>query len=729
MENTDPGTEPTASVEGNSSATTVPELAPGTIAPQIVDPSQRSEPSASRKAFVREWTGKVQSAVRFFEKQFKQMSDDMKFARGEQWVGGNQERYTCNIVQRHLNQRVASLYAKNPKIIARRRRTLDFALWDETPQTVQGVVQQMQAAQLTGNPAAVNPQSIQLIQDIMQGMNKRKLMDKIAATMEIVAEYTLKQQQPGFKNQMKQLVRRVLTTGVGYISVGIQRTMQKRPEDAAKISDLTSQIEMMMREGYDIQNNKDGADSPDIEALKVQLRQLQAAPDNSVQKEGIVIDFPKSNKIIIDPRCSDIVGFVGAKWIAEEFLLTTDDIKEVFHVDLQKGKFTAYTNPDEKERREISPERDSSGRYKETASRVRVWKIYSKDDKMVYVVAEGYNDFLVEPGYPEVKLNRFWPIIPVVFNPREDEESIYPQSDVYLIRDMQMEYNRQREGQREHRFANRPKTIVAKGRLSNEDILAFKDHPANAVIQIDGMQPNEKVEDVLQPMKMPPLDPALYDVNPAFEDIQRVVGSQEADLGGTSGASATETNISESNRMTSIASNIDDLEDALNEMAGAIGEIAPIELSPDSVKKIAGPGAVWPELSPQDVTDELYLEIEAGSNGRPNKAAEIDNFTKLAPIAMQIPGFDPLWWARQLVMRLDDRLDVTDALAPGLQSIVNMNAAQQQGGAQPTNQPQPGKQQDNPALQGPQGAANAPQPPQTTPPMGGGSPMIPQVQH
>ena len=47
------------------------------------------------------------------------------------------------------------------------------------------------------------------------------------------------------------------------------------------------------------------------------------------------------------------------------------------------------------------------------------------------------------------------------------------------------------------------------------------------------------------------------------------------------------------------------------------------EMSLPSVQKIVGIGAVWPELSREEIANEVLLEIEAGSMGRPNQAQEI----------------------------------------------------------------------------------------------------------
>ena len=69
----------------------------------------------------------------------------------------------------------------------------------------------------------------------------------------------------------------------------------------------------------------------------------------------------------------------------------------------------------------------------------------------------------------------------IVLNEGYDEKTLYPQSDIDLVRDMQLELNRARQGLREHRRANRPKTAVAAGLLEEPDIEKLRTHPANAL--------------------------------------------------------------------------------------------------------------------------------------------------------------------------------------------------------------------------------------------------------
>jgi hypothetical protein len=209
--------------------------------------------------------------------------------------------------------------------------------------------------------------------------------------------------------------------------------------------------------------------------------------------------------------------------------------------------------------------------------------------------------------------------------------------------------------------------------------------------------------DLIQPIPLAAFDPMMYDTSMLFDDILKVVGSQEANLGGTaSNTTATEVSVAEGSRISSIQSNIDDLDDMLNSMARSAGQVMLKYYNEETVKKIAGPGAVWPLMDMATIMEELFLTIEAGSSGRPNKAQEISNFERLAPLLMQIPGIQPEWLARQAIMRLDDNMEFEDAVVAGIPSIVAMNAA-----AAPTpGANASGGTEDDPNAQGEEGGDN-----------------------
>lgn len=663
---------------------------------------QRTTPDVppARANLVKAWCARVLAAKEHHKDAFDQMCKNMRAARlGADGAWVKDGKYTANIIQRHINQSVAALYAKNPRATAKRRPRLEYAVWDGSQAALMQAMQIMETTVLQPEAAVMNPgavvQAQMLLADIQDGQARTKMFNRVGKTMEHLFHYFLDEQEPKFKTSAKQLVRRTKVCGVGYVKLNFQRAYQTMPEITEQISDVSQQIEAAERILADIADQQLPDDSPDIEELKAILRDLQAK-ETQLVREGPVFTFPRSTQIIPDTRCKNLKGFVGARFVAEEFLLTHDEVKEQYKVDLGAN----YVNYDSKK---LSAFEAAAGGYdKKTAKACAVYQVWDKQTRQVFTVADGYPDFLKEPAAPDTKLERFWPWFTLSFNDVEDEDSIWPLSDVQLMMPMQEEYNRSRQGLREHRRANRPKYISVKGRLDDQDKANLQSHPDSAVIELTALQPGEKAENLLQAFKHSPIDPAVYDTNVVFDDVLRVVGTQEANLGGVAKATATESAIAESSRVSAEASNVDDLDDMLTDLARATGQLMLAEISKETAVEIAGPGAAWPELSGEEIAKEIYLEIRAGSSGRPNKAAEIANFERMAPTLLQTPSISPEWFARKQLEILDDPIDLDEAILSGLPSIVAMNTAHKQA------QVATGDPMTDPGMQGAAGAQNGP---------------------
>lgn len=680
-----------------------PQAEPAPLPPTGID-REKPEQTPGETDTVNLWLKKIESSRGHWEKVYKRMKRDQDFARGKQWPGDVEDdpRYVANIVQRHISQRTSALYAKNPRFLARRRKQMDFMVWDGNYESLQLA---MQALQMASQAAAVGlpvPPEVAMaqmvVQDAHQGLQRRQMLDKICKTSEILMQHQIQEQFPPFKKQMKQLIRRTLTCSVGFVKLGFERFMKMRPEDAEKTRDLTIRMAQLENLAADIQ---DEVSLENIERAKYELQQqidfLKTEPQQIV-REGLVFDYPQGSKVIIDKRCRQLQGFVGARFIAQEFQLSVDEVQKIYKVDLRVYGFKPYAADGEgtaNTRGDHSKSSDSTQNNNELA---QVFEVYDKDTGMMFTIATGCSCYLRQPSEPDVVMDRFWPFFVLTFNDVEHEKDIYPPSDVELMRHMQLEHNRSREALREHRIAAAPGYASASGALSDDDKKKLGDQQPHDVVELQGLAVGEKIADKLQPLPKQNIDPNLYSTNESFDDVLKVLGTQEAVMGGTSSATATEVSVGEGARMSSVASNVDDLDDFMNELARGASQILLKEFSEETVKKICGPGAVWPVLSAQEIADEIFMEVEAGSSGRPNRAVDIKNFMDLSPLLMQIPGVRPEWLARQGITRLDDRLDLEDAFLSGMPSIMAANKMAQ------VSQGPPGQ---DPNQQGDQGGNNA----------------------
>jgi hypothetical protein len=687
------------------------------------DPPDPPEP---RKQLVSQWCDKIKRGKKYWTPVYDRMKADQDFAAGYQWSKEEKDnRYTANLTLRIISQRVAFFYAKNPKFITHRRERIMNTVWDNSQATLVSlqqsagqVAQQVSMGQIDPAMAQQAQQTVMpVLQDAARVKAEEEQLNKIGKTLELLFRANIDATPQDFKQMMKMTVRRASTVGVGYVKLGFERVMQKKPEIEQRIADISNRLSTLERISADIHDDETDENGPEVEQLRVLLNDLKSQTQ-VVVREGLTFDYPVSTAIIPDPKCMNLREFLGADWVCQEYILSPNDVKEIYNIDVGKS-YNAYKGVDDgvtvTSRGGFVVLQDKSQktdtREGNDGRSCCVWEAWNRKDGLVYTLCDGYPDFLREPASPEVYTDRFWPWFPLTLNEVDHETMIFPPSDVKLIRDMQMDYNRGRQGIREHRRAARPKTVVAAGMVDPEDLEKLSNHPDNAIIELNGLQPGQKVDDLLQGFRGPPIDPNLYEVEQTYVDMMRVSGLQDANMGGAGGGgpSATQSNIAEASRATAMGANIDDIDDLLTGIARAGAQILLQEVSVDTVKRIVGEGAVWPDMTRQQIADELWLQIEAGSTGRPNQAQEIANAERIFPMLMQLPGIKPEWLAKELIKRLDDKLDITTAFQSMLPSIIAMNGMASRQGIGPQ---APGGPMDFPGAgpaQGPAGGSNAPQ--------------------
>lgn len=701
------------------------------------DDSNKSAPDAinspkseGERQLVSKLIERIKSDKRYHKPAFDVMREDMLIARTGADKKWHKDYYRANVTGRHVNLKVTALYAKNPKAVARRRERLDFEIWDESETSIAQAMQVVQAGQaqgadpvsgglaVAGNPAF--QQSLALLKDFEQGMRSRENARRVGKTLELLFDYFTKEQTPvDFKTSMKQLVRRTSTTGVGYIMLGFQRDLEQDPQVAERLADFRGQLAYAARLIEETQDNQDPEQEVKTAELEAQIRSLEDQ-QYVLAREGLVFDFPDATRVIPDKMTKNLTGFVGARWLTLEYLFTPEEVKEIFKVDLGND-FMEYSlksgakdqsNSDNVSEPESVEAGDNKPTETDTSGLACVWAHYDRQSGTVYYVCDGHSGFLRKPGAPDVYVEDFWPVFALVFNEVEDEKNLFPPSDVRLIKDMQDEYNRSRQGKREHRMAARPRFATPKGVLDDEDKTNLGSAEPFTVTEVN-LPPEGDIKKAIQAVPVPGVDPNLYETGETMTDVQLVAGAQEAQFGAVAKATATESSIAESSRIASVDSNVDDLDSYLTRIARASGQILLREMSVEQVKEIVGPGALWPQLTLEQISKEVFLEVEAGSSGRPNQAQEIRNWQQMLPHLIQMQGIPGTWLARETLRRLDDKLDLTEAIVEGLPSVMALNGMQQVAPTDPSNAP------DSQSSEGGNNAPSAPGGPSgTDSPMG-----------
>ncbi len=547
---------------------------------------------------------------------------------------------------------------------------------------------------MTGQPAAQpgDPNAMALLQEVQEAKQQIQMADRMAVTLKLLFAYYLSEQDAGYKEQFKALVRRTKVCGVGYVELDFQRLLKENPDIAAKIMDTTSKITAIEAAMAEVKGGDVDVDAALLEELRLNVQDLTNQL-MIVQREGPLLSFPRATEIIPDKDCRHLKTFSGSRWVARRYDMTCARIAEVYKVDVE-GNCQMYSG-------KTKASKDAK------AGTCRLYRVQDKRNQQVFVVCDGYPDFIVEPAEPDVKIERFWTVFPLVFNEVESDDdegiSIFPPSDVWNARHMQREYNSSRQGLREHKIAARPRYVAGKSMLEEKDKTALSNAAPFTVTELNALQVGQKIGDILGVLPVPGVDPNLYETESTFNDIQRVVGAQQANFGGTSGDTATETSIAEHGRQSGVGSDVDDLDTMLSALARGMGQLMLTELSKDTVIEIVGPGAVWPDAPPtrEQVVKDLLLDVEAGSSGRPNVAADAAKLERAMPFVQMLPGMNPRPWAEQYLRLFD--IDIEDGYVEGMPSIASLN---QMAGHPP--QQGAGDPQDAPDQQGDKGGQNAP---------------------
>ena len=691
--------------------------------PASSESADQKEVDPGVTAFVDKWCERIKAAKgnKRTKAAFERMDECMQLAKDgatKEWVESG-KNYTVPILNRLTNQSVAQLYAKNPEALAKRKKRRMFTVWDGTMTSLNEAMQAQHAAQQSAQmaqtaaaagmpappPQPLDPNLAMVIADAEKVKQYNTMMDGVADTLTILHNYFIQDPAAQYKQQFKGLVRRTKVCGVGYVKLGFQRILEPNPDVTVKLADATERLETMRQLMAQASRDQLPEDSADEEQLKTLIGQLQNEAQLVVQ-EGPVLSFPRSKRVIIDPECVQLKTLAGAGWVAEEYEKTPAEIEEIWHVDIGSN-FTPY-----------KPDKDSWTRWSEKAGALTksdtalLWRVMNRKTGQEFVICEGYKDYVKPPSAPDVKLKRFFDIFPLVFNEIESEDDLYPPSDVWNAHHLGMEYNRARQGRREHRLMNRPAYVTAKGTFTEGDLNKFESHAVGAILETDvQLTAEEKIGDKLMAKPTMDIDPNMYEVDSIWQDILRVTGEQQANVGPTTDATATESSIAESSRQIGVSDTADDIDDMLSQLVQSMGEVMLTEMSKPTVIEIVGPGAVWPDLpqTREEIAETVTLDVKAGASGRPNQAHDLQQLQTILPLVLQIPGMNPVPWGERIIDAME--MDGEGAVVEGLPSMTAMNnmAAKPPaapGGAQPGGPP---------AAQGAQGGANTPAPAGVTP--------------
>lgn len=654
---------------------------------QAVENPEREQ----RRQHVKSLFDAITEARKFDEEARKGYAKDRRYARGD--TGFDVD---SNIVGTFIEILTAFLYARDPDVDMLPAESAvppdPEALWEAAQ--AQGVNPLAPAAPPDPMAMAMTNAIVQAqFQQMRERYQKRQRDNKaFAETLTIVVSRLWKDAR--FKKQAKRWVRSTLTIGVGWLKASWQSRTASDPTMVRQINDLQDNIARINATRAELADPQACADmDAKREQYEQQLAGLKAGVERVVARGFVADMIPAEDiQVAIDVPC--LSEYLEAPWISHRSFMRVSQAKAAFKLDdetLKKavrysqrqpvlGKNVSAAVADDVSAEEADLYTNGAGRMGEQAKAVgeciRVEEVWSRDDNRVYTLIEGLDDYAKEPWSPK-PTSRFYPFF--LFATSETDGQRHPQSLTSRSYRLVDEYGRIRTAYRDHRKRTKPKTGFNASLMSEEDARKLEGATEQEMVGLRLNDPTVPIGNVLQPIQYAGLDPTLYETQSIMAELERIWGVQEAlSQSIATPKTATEAEIQQTGFHARTGSMRDALEDALTELAVYTSEVALTNMGRADAQHIAGPDAFWPEnLTAEELTQLVNIEIRGGSSGKPNTSAEREAWGTLLPMLQQaiqmigqLRGSSPLDIAdkfeallRETAQRAGDRLDV-DRLVP-----------------------------------------------------------------
>lgn len=473
------------------------------------------------------------------------------------------------------------------------------------------------------------------------------------------------------RSHLKRKAKRILTSAyacsVGWWKLCWQEDRQVDPLIASQLKDAQDNLERLKRLQEEVGEGESGHDK-ELAQLQQTIAGLQAAPE-IVRGRGLALDFIQPDDVLVlDASVREVTEYRRAEAMAHRVWMTRDQVKQRFPGYELKGARVYREAPGGAGQ----PQKQASGGDDKAKDLLAVWEVWEQVSGRVFTLCEGCEGYLRPPYSPTWTGKRWFPFFLLAFN--EVDGGYFPLSDVDLIEEVVREYNRARDDFETDRKDSRPVNIARKGgALTPDDIQAIRNRNGMDLILVEGPG-GRPLSDDLFFGQLGQINPANYDTAPARQDMEMLVGGGDAARGSVLKAkTATEAEILAQGLRGRSAERTDIIEDMLSEAGAYALEVCLRKLTPEEVQQIAGPEAVWPNLSrPEEVFEQVSLQVRGGSTGKPDRLQEQDRWTKLLPVIekamaqvaqLRQQGMDAEAQAvvelvRETMRRFDERVDL-----------------------------------------------------------------------
>lgn len=432
------------------------------------------------------------------------------------------------------------------------------------------------------------------------------------------------------KRRMRKQVRGTLTVGFAWLKAAMQIEQITDPIVQSRINDLTDNLAEIDRRMEEL---KAGGSTCEPEALQREelLMEMRAAQAKlEVQKAtGLVLANPRVEDVIVSGDIRELEDYLEAAAITHRTWWRCTDVSATFGIDEEKLAHAQRYTLRGDAAAPLSVQANDQGEW------LAVLEKWDRKAGMVHTWVHGCDYFLRPSAPPDPSSSRFYPFFLMAWNWLDDTR--YPQSDTAQWAPLQDEYNSTRSTQRVHRKRSVPALVTNGAIVGPQDADRLANRDVNEIIALQGVDPNIPVGNLVAELANARMDPAVYDVKPILYDLDVVSGVQEAARQAIkSPKTATEAEIQDSAAQGRTGSRSDEIEAMLEELAVYTLELLLQAYGVEDVIRIAGEGAVWPELTIDELHQLCAIEIRAGSTGKPDTSRRQQTWATLLPVIQPI---------------------------------------------------------------------------------------------
>lgn len=395
------------------------------------------------------------------------------------------------------------------------------------------------------------------------------------------------------------------------------------------------------------------------------------------------------------------------RWQAHRVWMTRDEIGRTFN--LSEADFPAYAGTGDAAGRVVpassdpgpgplgwggaenpEEERDSREHY------FAVWEHWDRITGLVSVFVEGGRNFLRQ-STPSATGARFFPFFAFGFN-RVTGRVMGP-SDTDFVQPLQDEINTLRTHEREARKSSYPRFVVKKGLFLDGEKQRFEEALPFSMTEATNA---EDLARSIFPIIPAQFSPAAYDTSKALLDLQTMVGMPLAATGVAGGARlATEAAIAREGMNSQSDQRGLTIRRTYRDMYQYMAQVNAQVLTPVDAQRIAGAGAVWPQLDRQEILAGFSLDVECTLSDATERRKQLEDWMTVAGIAGQMGlPLNPIEITKEVLSLMGKRVDlerfVVDPMTLAAMQASGMGAPRNGGAA---NQPS----RRDPEDQGPQG--------------------------